>query len=223
VRRFGFVPNIDDHPRRRIHDMLVAQGLQPNQLVTFLSDGADDLARWRARQNPTAEYVLDWFHLTMRFTVLVNTMKGLQDDPDDEDVAGIADTLRGDVTSAKWHLWHGNMHRANALLEDTSLGLAACAGNEARAKVIKFLDELRKYVHNNRATIPNYAERHRAGEPISSATAEATVNHVIARRMVKQQQMRWSPTGAHHILQIRTRTLDGQLDHDINRWHPTAA
>ncbi len=81
--RFGFVPNIGEHPRRRIHETLVAQGMAANQLVTFLSDGADDLAKWTARQNNTAEYVLDWFHLTMRFTVLLNTMKNLRDDPDD--------------------------------------------------------------------------------------------------------------------------------------------
>ena len=43
VRRFGFVPNIDTHPRRRA---LIAQGMPPNQLVTFLSDGAVDLAGW---------------------------------------------------------------------------------------------------------------------------------------------------------------------------------
>ena len=63
-------------------------------------------------------------------------------------------------------------------------------------------------------------QRRLAGEPISSATAEATVNTVIAKRMVKKQQMRWSPLGAHRMLQIRTRVLDNQLDHDINRWHP---
>ena len=36
VRRFGFVPNVDKHPRRRIHETLDAQGMQPNQLVTPL-------------------------------------------------------------------------------------------------------------------------------------------------------------------------------------------
>jgi hypothetical protein len=68
--------------------------------------------------------------------------------------------------------------------------------------------------------IPSYNERRLASEPISSATAEATVNQVIAKRMVKNQQMRWTPAGAHRILQIRTRVLDGTLDHHINRWHP---
>ena len=49
------------------------------------------------------------------------------------------------------------------------------------------------------------------------------MNSVIAKRMVKKQQMRWTPTGAHHLLQIRTRVLDGHLDHDINRWSQQAA
>jgi len=35
---------------------------------------------------------------------------------------------------------------------------------------------------------------------LTVATAEATVNSVIAKRMVKQQQMRWSPTGADYLL-----------------------
>jgi hypothetical protein len=60
-------------------------------------------------------------------------------------------------------------------------------------------------------------------EPISSAAAEATVNGVIAKRMVKKQQMRWTPTGADHLLQIRTRVLDERLDHDINRWNQQTA
>ena len=239
VRRFGFVPNVDKHPRRRIHETLDAQGIQPNQLVTFLCDGADDLAGWTDLQNATAEYVLDWFHITMRFTVLANTMTGLHDqhdDTDDADADGapvevdepgsrvdIADELRREVGRAKWHVWHGNLHRALELLADVSGGIDACADNDSRTKASRMLDELAGYLDRNQAMIPSYAERHLAGEPISSATAEATVNLVIAKRMVKKQQMRWSPTGAHHMLQVRTRVLDGQLDQDINRWHPRTA
>ena len=220
VRRFGFVPSVDTHPRRRIHDTLHAQGMQPNQQVTFLADGADDLAGWTDLQNENATYVLDWFHIAMRFTVLTNTMTGLQDDPTDDDLAGVADILRDDVERAKWHVWHGNIHRALQLLGDTSCGLLGCDANDSRVKTAKMLDELIVYVDRNQATIPNYAERRLAGEPISSATAEATVNLVIAARMVKKQQMRWSPLGAHRMLQVRTHVLDDQLDHDIHRWHP---
>jgi len=71
--------------------------------------------------------------------------------------------------------------------------------------------------------LPSYAERQRAGEPIPSAAAESAVNQIIAKRMVKKQQMRWTPTGAHRLLQIRTRVLDHQLDNDIKQWHPAAA
>lgn len=85
------------------------------------------------------------------------------------------------------------------------------------------LRELIGYLESNQQRLPSYAERHRAGEPISSAAAESAVNQVIAKRMVKKQQMRWTPTGAHHLLQIRTRVLDHQLDNDIKQWHPIAA
>ena len=53
----------------------------PKQLVTFLSDGATGLADWTEVMARTAEYVLDWFHIVMRFTVLANTMKGLRPIP----------------------------------------------------------------------------------------------------------------------------------------------
>ena len=227
VRRFGFVPNVDTRPRRRIRDTLIAQGLQANQLVTFLSDGATDLAGWTDRMNPTAEYVLDWFHIAMRFTVLANTMHGLQTcpefDDDPADIVRLEVELRRDIGRAKWHVWHGNIHDALELLSYTTFGLEGCANNDAQVKAVKLVDELYRYLERNQGSIPSYAERHRAGEPISSATAEATVNSVIAKRMVKKQQMRWTPTGAHHLLQIRTRVLDGQLDHDINRWNQRAA
>ncbi len=38
--------------------------------------------------------------------------------------------------------------------------------------------------------------------------------------MVKKQQMRWSPRGAHLLLQVRTRVLNNQLADDFHRWYP---
>ena len=37
--------------------------------------------------------------------------------------------------------------------------------------------------------------------------------------MVKKQQMRWSPRGAHLLLQIRTRVLNDTLTDDYRRWY----
>jgi hypothetical protein len=185
----------------------------------------------------------------MRFTVLANTMKSVYDGPppsaqydhdtinnehhhddgqdDDDDVVvvvvvGAADGARREVASAKWLLWHGNLPEALDRLGCVLNDLYMCGESEARTKGLKMTDELRGYLANRPGTIVNYAERHRAGEPISSATAESAVNSVIAKRMVKKQQMRWSPNGAHRMLQIRCRVLDDQLAQDINRWHQPA-
>ena len=38
--------------------------------------------------------------------------------------------------------------------------------------------------------------------------------------MVKKQQMRWTSEGAHLLLQIRTRTLNGELAATFRTWYP---
>jgi hypothetical protein len=58
------------------------------------------------------------------------------------------------------------------------------------------------------------------GEAISTAFTESAVNQVISKRMVTKQQMRWTPRGAHLLLQIRTRVLNDQLTGDFHRWYP---
>ena len=45
---------------------------------------------------------------------------------------------------------------------------------------------LNPHIGNHR--IPNYGERHRAGETISSSFVESAVNQVISKRMVKKQR-----------------------------------
>ena len=70
------------------------------------------------------------------------------------------------------------------------------------------------------SAIPNYGERRLAGEAISTSFVESAVNQVISKRMVKKQQMRWSPRGAHLLLQIRTRVLNNTLTDDYRRWYP---
>jgi hypothetical protein len=58
------------------------------------------------------------------------------------------------------------------------------------------------YIHANRAFIPNYGDRWRNGEAISTAFVESAVNQIISRRFVKKQQMRWTEFGSHHLLQF---------------------
>ncbi len=57
-------------------------------------------------------------------------------------------------------------------------------------------------------------------EAISSAFVESAVNQVVSKRMVKKQQMRWTPRGAHLLLQLRTHVLNDDLAVDFQRWYP---
>ena len=88
------------------------------------------------------------------------------------------------------------------------------------AQAAKAVREFGGYLAANASAIPNYGERYRAGETISTSFVESAVNQVISKRMVKKQQMRWSPRGAHLLLQIRTRVLNDTLADDYRRWYP---
>ena len=67
-------------------------------------------------------------------------------------------------------------------------------------------------MQNNAAIIVDYASRQRKGLRVSSAVAESTVNHLVNRRMNKNQQMRWSADGANRLLQVRSAVLNGEFD-----------
>ena len=69
-KRFGFVQTLDTKPKRRLYEVLHSQGLQMNQDITFLSDGNDTLRALQLEMSPQATHILDWFHLTMKLTVL---------------------------------------------------------------------------------------------------------------------------------------------------------
>ena len=92
------------------------------------------------------------------------------------------------------------MAQAIKHLEDLELDLDAAAfesEDERTRKLLQAIEEFHAYVENNRDFIPNYGERYRHGEAISTAFVESTVNQVISKRMVKRQQMQWSQRGAH--------------------------
>jgi len=83
--------------------------------------------------------------------------------------------------------------------------------------------EFAVYIKSNTSSLINYGERFRAGERISSCLAESTVNAVISKRFAKRQQMQWTKRGAHLLLQIRTRVLDGTLRPLFEQWYPGLA
>lgn len=216
AKRFGFVQTIDKRPQRRLLNVLRSQGMQENQQITFLSDGADNVRDLQFIMHPESDHILDWFHLTMRFTVLKQFGKGLI-----KTNAKEGDEFIKNLTRAKWYFWHGNVEKGLECLEECYF---ICEGDEIKyrnkKKLLNQLDELNIYVENNRHLIPNYGERWRYGEYIASSFVESTVNEVVAKRMVKKQQMQWPPMGAHYLLQTRTAALNGDLANDFEKWYP---
>ena len=75
---FGYVQTYDQKPRRRLWDLMKSQGMQDHQQVVFMSDGGDDVRRVQAYLHPGSEHWIDWFHITMRLTVLQQQTKSLQ-------------------------------------------------------------------------------------------------------------------------------------------------
>ena len=195
---FAFVQTYDEKPKRRLFEMLRSQGLQRNQQVEFLSDGGEDVRNLQLYLHPEADHLLDWFHITMRLTVMNQMAKGLPETVGkDEDQYELRPSLLKHLESLKWYLWHGNVFQALQTLDGLQMDVESAAfetKDETARKLLKQIEELHTYVERNQAFIPNYGERYRHGERIASGFVESAVNQVVSKRMVKHQQMQWTGT-----------------------------
>ena len=219
ARYVGLVHTYDQKPKRRLFDLLKSQGLQANQDVTFLTDGGEEVRALTELVTPGSEHVLDWFHITMRITVLCQYARGVAHH---DETAG--ERLLNDLERIKWFLWHGNQYRARQIIESFMTDIDALEVDYPNlGKFDRASGEFAVYIASNIGSLINYGERFRAGERISSCLAESTVNAVISKRFAKRQQMQWTKRGAHLLLQIRTRVLDGTLRILCEKWYPGLA
>ena len=213
---FGFVQTYDQKPRQRIWEVMRSQGMQENQQVVFMSDGGEDVRQVQEYLHPTGEHIIDWFHITMRLTVLRQQTKALQAERPDEGAAASKQ-----IESIKHLLWHGNVDEVLDRIDSLFMNLDLIGSCSAAAeKLAAGISELRTYIRNNRGSIPNYGELYRQGERISTAFVESTINQVVSRRFVKKQHMQWTLKGAHLLLQTRTKVLNNELEDVFRRWFP---
>src|SRR5712692_10213598 len=153
------------------------------------------------------------FHVTMRLTVLQQTAKGLPDTIRDEEVDyPLRDPVIKELERLKWFLMQ-------AVEMDLDAAVAT-SGHATARKLLKAVEEFHTYIDHNQGFIPNYGERYRQGERISTGFVESTVNQVISKRFCKKQQMQWTQRGAHLLLQIRTRVLNGDWEATFRTWYP---
>ena len=218
TRRFALVRSVAGQPHALLRAALLDQGWREGKAVTAISDGDPALpALVRSATSGPVEPILDWFHLSMRVHHVEQVMEGLcalEPPP-----LALLDQVQLDVERLRHLLWNGHHEKACAALgRITSWAKDATALNdpamEAGVKrLVARCKELHAYIENNKDALIDYGQRQRAGKPISTSRAEGTVNQLVSARMNKRKQMRWSPRGAHHVLQVRAAVLDGRFGH----------
>jgi hypothetical protein len=159
--------------------MLRSQGLQDNQAATNTTDGGDNVRNLQLYLSLSAEHVLDWFHVTMRLTVLGQMAKGLPKDI--ESLKDVSERLE----RAK-HLWHGHVGQGCQEPGDLETDLSSTLDRfqvelGCLRKMEKYVAEMIGYIGNNMCDMVNYGERYRAGERVRAGFIESTVNQVVSK------------------------------------------
>ncbi len=216
TRRFALVRSVAEQPHALLRAALQDQGWREGDAVTAISDGDPALpALVRSATGGPVEPILDWFHLSMRVHHVEQVMGGLcavEPPP----IAPL-DQAQIDVERLRHLLWNRHHEKTCEVLgRITSWAKGATVLNdpamEARAKrLLARCTELQAYIETNEGALIDYGQLYRTGKPISTSRAEGTVNQLVSARMNKRQQMRWSPQGAHRVLQVRAAVLDGRF------------
>jgi len=128
-------------------------------------------------------------------------------------LCGILAVIDEEIKALKWKLWHGQVERAICALEKmvADMNELGRRGDFSAARLNSLGQQLLTYICSNRTAIVEYGTRYRSGRRIATSLAESAVNSLVAKRMVKSQQMRWSQTGAHLMLQVRAAVMNGNL------------
>ena len=186
---------------------LAAVGVDANTPATVLCDG--DAGLWRLQREvlPNATVVLDWWHAAVRFEHGLQAARGLGKGTAE---ASLAERAVRALERAKRRLWHGRWPGCRRKLA------ALCRWTERRSvRDAAGIDKLRQhaadllgYLARNAAALVHYDARRQRGEPIATSFVESAVDEIIAWRMAKAQQMRWSKATVPAFLDVRTAVLN---------------
>ena len=190
---------------------LVRTGVRDRTPATVLSDGDAGLRNLQRRVLPEATVVLDWFHIAMRFEHVLQAAIGLGVGTVD---AHLGEPSRCDIEHAKWRLWHGRWKGCLVKLASVYRWTKARSIRDVDGirALQRHLKDLLAYLQANSSALVNYGARRRRGEPISTAFVESAINEIVARRMIKKQQMRWNRWTVQPFLDVRVAVLDGTLE-----------
>ena len=163
--------------------------------LTCLTDGANNCWSITNSLKPYCKElinVLDWFHITKRFTIISRT---------------IGSDNKEKLEKVKWFVWHGNTKNA---LERLSELLDIIVDEKLTAA----LQELYEYLERNQRYITDYQKRKNENLPFTSTIAESSVNELINTRQKNNKKMQWTREGAHNVLQIRASRFSKSWEQD---------
>jgi hypothetical protein len=216
--RFAFVREGTSSASPRVQQAMIQAGCTDGAQVTVLSDGDAGLRAIQREVAPKSEHLLDWFHLAMRFQHVSQVARGLSRNQ----IPTLAKLwVTGRVDRAKWCLWNGKSVKGLHYLQAVQDWLTPTRQREALglARLSTSLRDLLQYLNANGDSLPNYGKRYRSDQPISTAWVESTVNEIIAKRMVKKQQMRWNRFTVQPFLTVRVHVLNDTLEDVFRSWH----
>jgi hypothetical protein len=216
--RFVFVSSYPGWTDSFFDGFLLQQGMKRDTAMRVVTDGDDGLRNFVQRSSPgPMDSQLDWFHIGMKLELLRKavvmpvTYQEYLDDPN------AFDPLQRRVSRLRDALWRGRTWQALLqfawLRGDIDRWAAEHSGRfvDSVRRAKRVIKEFRYYVCGNRRSLPDFAEQRAAGHRISTAHVESVMNHLVNHRLSKKQQMRWSPVGAHYLLQVRAELLNGTL------------
>jgi hypothetical protein len=148
----------------------------------------------------------------MKIRHVEQIVQGLR--PRTETERGAKSLLAAGIGKIRWCLWHNNLSKldttASRVLLMCRIVVPETPGLKETLERIDYrIREVLSYVLRNSPNPVSYGLRYRKGQTISSAMAESAVNQVINTRMSKVQRMRWTPSGAHFLAQVRCAVSNG--------------
>jgi hypothetical protein len=215
--RFASVRNGGAEAAETTGRALRQHGIEKGAVITVLTDGDAGLRAIHRKLAPRAEHILDWFHISMRFQNLRQIAKGITGLTD----RAIRRHILAPLERVKWRFWHGYTKRGlRGLVRLQQWAHAPCfAQILALEKLEKALLGVIRYLETNIDPLPNYGQRYRAGQRISTGFTGSAVNEMVAKRMTKKQQMSWNRHTVQPFLEVRIPVLNNTLEDAFRHWH----
>jgi hypothetical protein len=92
--------------------------------------------------SPKATHILDWFHLTMKLTVLGQYGKGLV-----QCETALGEAICDQIERLKWSLWHGQVDKALGKIDELETSIEPFNETYARfPRLVKASSALRTYI-----------------------------------------------------------------------------